>query len=85
MFLACRLGPLRASFSLPQRLLASASHCVKGGDASIVDAVVGAGNLCKGQPVPGERIAVTEILFPMDPLGEVALLRLDVGSKARSP
>lgn len=64
-------------------LLATASHCVAGRDASIVDAVVGARNLCKGQPMQGERIAVTEILSPAGPLREVALLRLGTDSKAQ--
>ncbi|MFE2212124.1 S1 family peptidase [Streptomyces canus] len=43
-------------------LVLTAAHCVRGRRPGSVDAVVGADNLCRGAPVPGQRIPVREVL-----------------------
>ncbi|WP_104054282.1 MULTISPECIES: trypsin-like serine protease [unclassified Arthrobacter] len=64
-------------------LIATVSHCVEGKDASIIDAVIGAGNLCKGSQIPGERLRVTSIRVPAPPHQEIAFLRLASASSAQ--
>jgi secreted trypsin-like serine protease len=43
-------------------LVLTAAHCVHGRRPASVDAVVGAGNLCRGAPVPGQRLHVRSVL-----------------------
>ncbi|MCX5234876.1 trypsin-like serine protease [Streptomyces prunicolor] len=61
-------------------LVLTAAHCVRGRRPASVDAVVGADNLCRGAPVPGQRLHVrTVILHPRTPQGravDAALLVL---------
>lgn len=44
-------------------LVLTAAHCVRGRRPASVDAVVGADNLCRGAPVPGQRLHVHTVLL----------------------
>ncbi|WP_081416789.1 trypsin-like serine protease [Arthrobacter castelli] len=56
-------------------LLATAAHCVETRTAKLIDAVMGADNLCKTAPVPGRRVRVTDIMVQPAPNDEIALLK----------
>lgn len=43
------------------RTVLTAAHCVEGREPSSIDAIVGADNLCRGQPIDGIRLQVTDI------------------------
>jgi trypsin len=44
----------------PDRVM-TAAHCVAGKDATRVEAVVGADNLCRGRPIDGVRLGVRKV------------------------
>ncbi|WP_262064510.1 S1 family peptidase [Streptomyces sp. STR69] len=53
-------------------LVLTAAHCVRGRRPASVDAVVGADNLCRGTPVPGQRLHIrTAFLHPRTPQGRL--------------
>ncbi|MFI6434292.1 S1 family peptidase [Streptomyces sp. NPDC050759] len=53
-------------------LVLTAAHCVRDRRPASVDAVVGADNLCRGAPIPGQRLHVrTVLLHPRSPQGRV--------------
>ncbi|MGW3289985.1 S1 family peptidase [Streptomyces sp. NPDC001002] len=56
-------------------LVLTAAHCVRGRRPGSVDAVIGADNLCRGAPVPGQRIRVRAVL-PRGQSVDAALLAL---------
>lgn len=58
-------------------LLATATHCVGTKEPDIIDAVIGAANLCKTSAVGGKRVEITEILKQPAPNQELTLLRFD--------
>ncbi|MFF7983412.1 S1 family peptidase [Streptomyces sp. NPDC007901] len=52
-------------------LVLTAAHCVRDRRPASVDAVVGADNLCRGAPVPGQRLHVRmALLHPRTPQGQ---------------
>lgn len=59
-------------------VVATARHCLRGARPGTVDVIVGAGNLCRGSSIPGERIHVRAVEGPVGPsrLADLALLRL---------
>ena len=60
------------------REVMTVAHCLRQTDPRAVDAVVGAGNLCQGRPVTGQRIHVTGIkVSPAGSDSDVVLLTLD--------
>ncbi|WP_405473656.1 S1 family peptidase [Streptomyces canus] len=53
-------------------LVLTAAHCVHDRRAASVDTVVGADNLCRGAPIPGQRLHVRAVLLhPRSPQGRV--------------
>ncbi|MEU1342825.1 trypsin-like serine protease [Streptomyces sp. NPDC005827] len=44
-------------------LVLTAAHCMRGRRPASIDAVVGADNLCRGEPVPGQRLHVRRVLL----------------------
>ncbi|RJT96585.1 hypothetical protein D6T65_15745 [Arthrobacter frigidicola] len=64
-------------------IVATASHCIEGKRAELIDVVVGADNLCNNAPVHGERLPVVEVVTQAPPLHEMSLLRLKRPSSAR--
>jgi secreted trypsin-like serine protease len=66
----------------PREVL-TVAHCLRHTDPRAVDAVVGAGNLCQGRPVTGQRIHVAAVDAPPAGTGsDVVLLTLDRAASA---